>query len=47
MIVRILPAYKGGHPQPGYMLDVCKECLKELQERPYYPMRHMKKVLIR
>jgi hypothetical protein len=47
MILRLLPAYRGGHPHPGYMLDVCKGCLKELQERPYYPMRQMKKVLVR
>jgi hypothetical protein len=39
MIVRLLPAYKGGHSQPGYMLDVCKSCLKELQERPYNASR--------
>jgi hypothetical protein len=35
MVRRLLPEYSGGHPQPGYMLDVCKTCLKELQERPY------------
>lgn len=35
MVRRLLPEYKGGHPQPGYMLDVCKACLKELPERPY------------
>ena len=35
MIKRLLPEYEGGHSQPGYMLDVCKACLKELQERPY------------
>jgi len=39
MILRLLPAYTGGHPQPGYMLDVCGECLKELEERPYNPGR--------
>jgi hypothetical protein len=37
MIKRLLPEYDGGHPQPGYMLDVCKTCLKELPERPYQP----------
>jgi|tagenome__1003787_1003787.scaffolds.fasta_scaffold19150798_1 hypothetical protein len=35
MVMRLLPEYKGGPPQPGYMLDVCKACLKELEERPY------------
>lgn len=39
MIKRLVPEYAGGHPQPGYMLDVCKTCLKELQERPYNPGR--------
>src|SRR2546422_8767916 len=39
MVMRLLPEYKGGHPQPGYMLDVCKACLKELQERPYNATR--------
>ena len=39
MIKRFLPEYKGGHPQPGYMLDVCKACLQELPERPYNPGR--------
>jgi hypothetical protein len=39
MVMRLLPEYKGGPPQPGYMLDVCKVCLKELQERPYSPVR--------
>jgi hypothetical protein len=38
-IMRQLPTYMGGHPQPGYMLDVCKLCLQELQERPYNPIR--------
>jgi hypothetical protein len=37
MIMRLLPEYKGGHPQPGYMLDVCAVCLTELRERPYHP----------
>jgi hypothetical protein len=37
MIQRFLPEYKGGQPQPGYMLDVCKTCLQELRERPYNP----------
>lgn len=37
MVQRLLPEYKGGQPQPGYMLDVCKDCLKELPERPYNP----------
>jgi hypothetical protein len=40
MITRLLPDYGGSHPQPGFMLDVCKVCLQELQERPYYPSRH-------
>jgi hypothetical protein len=43
MILRLLPDYTGGHPQPGYMLDICKACLKELPERPYskaWPLRH-------
>lgn len=39
LIKRFLPEYKGGHSQPGYMLDVCKTCLQELQERPYTPIR--------
>jgi|SRR5688572_13519807 len=39
MIMRFLPEYKGGHPEQGYMLDVCKACLQELQERPYNPSR--------
>ena len=39
MIMRLLPQYTGGQPQPGYMLDVCKSCLKELQERSYNPGR--------
>lgn len=39
MIKRFLPDYNGGHPQPGYMLDVCKTCSQELQERPYNPSR--------
>jgi hypothetical protein len=39
MIKRLLPEYMGGHAQPGYMLDVCKMCLQELQERPYNPVR--------
>ena len=39
MIMRFLPEYKGNHPQPGYMLDVCKACLQELQERPYNAAR--------
>src|SRR4051812_39355029 len=38
-IKRLLPEYMGGHAQPGFMLDVCKLCLQELQERPYNPMR--------
>lgn len=37
MVRRLLPEYQGGHPQSGYMLDVCKACLKELPERPYSP----------
>src|SRR6476659_7167496 len=37
MIKRLLPEYTGGEPQKGYMLDVCKACLKELPERPYNP----------
>jgi hypothetical protein len=37
MVQRLLPEYRGGHPQPGYMLDVCKACLKELPERSYTP----------
>lgn len=37
MVKRLLPDYEGGHSQPGYMLDVCKACLKELPERPYQP----------
>src|SRR6478609_3559208 len=45
MIMRLLPEYKGSEPQPGYMLDVCKTCLQELQERPYNPPR--KGILIR
>ena len=40
MIKRLLPGYEGSEPQAGFMLDVCKECLRELQERPYYPSRH-------
>jgi hypothetical protein len=39
MVKRLLPEYKGGPSQPGYMLDVCKTCLKELQERPYNAVR--------
>jgi hypothetical protein len=39
MIMRMLPEYKGHHPQAGYMLDVCKACLQELEERPYKPGR--------
>jgi hypothetical protein len=39
MIMRLLPEYKGGLPQSGYMLDVCKSCLKELHERPYNATR--------
>lgn len=39
MIKRLLPEYEGGHSQPGYMLDVCKACLQELQERPYKQVR--------
>ena len=39
MVKRLLPEYRGGQPQPGYMLDVCKACLKELPERPYSPSR--------
>ncbi|MEA2574966.1 MAG: hypothetical protein QOH93_2264 [Chloroflexia bacterium] len=35
MMMRLLPEYTGGHPQHGYMLDVCKTCLKVLPERPY------------
>ena len=42
MVKRFLPEYSGGHPQHGYMLDVCKECMKELAERPYYPSYHRK-----
>jgi hypothetical protein len=38
-IKRFLPEYMGGHPQSGYMLDVCKMCFQELQERPYNPTR--------
>src|SRR5687768_6205334 len=38
-IKRFLPDYMGGHSQPGYMLDVCKTCFQELQERPYNPVR--------
>ena len=38
-IKRFLPEYMGGHAQPGFMLDVCKSCLQELQERPYNPTR--------
>jgi hypothetical protein len=37
MIQRLLPGYAGGEPQHGYMLDVCKTCLKALPERPYNP----------
>lgn len=40
MIKRLLPAYQGGPPQDGYMLDICKDCLKELHERPYNTSRH-------
>ena len=43
LVQRLLPEYNGGHPQPGYMLDICKICLKELPERPYnpsWPPRH-------
>jgi hypothetical protein len=39
MIMRFLPEYKGGPPQDGYMLDICKSCLQPLQERPYNPVR--------
>ena len=39
MIKRLLPEYEGSYPQSGYMLDVCKACLRELEERPYYPQR--------
>ena len=42
VVKRLLPEYVGGHPQAGYMLDVCKECLTELPERPYnmvWPLR--------
>jgi hypothetical protein len=42
MVVRLLPGYKGGPPQDGFMLDVCKECLKELPERPYNPGRFLR-----
>ena len=38
-IKRFLPEYMGGHAQPGFMLDVCKTCLQELEERPYNPVR--------
>src|SRR6188768_818783 len=37
LIKRLLPEYTGGEPLPGYMLDICKTCLKELPERPYAP----------
>jgi hypothetical protein len=47
MIIRLLPEYKGGHSQPGYMLDVCKACLMELQERPYNPMRAYRQAPVR
>ena len=40
MIKRLLPAYAGGHPQEGYMLDICKTCLQELPERPYNASRY-------
>ena len=40
MVIRLLPEYSGAHPQPGYMLDVCKECLRELNERPYNASRY-------
>jgi hypothetical protein len=43
MIKRLLPEYRGGQPQPGYMLDVCKVCLMALPERPYYPVRPTRK----
>ena len=42
MIKRFLPEYKGGHAQPGYMLDVCKTCLQELHQRPYNPVRTLR-----
>jgi hypothetical protein len=37
MVRRLLPEYAGGPPQKGYVLDVCKACLKELEERPENP----------
>lgn len=40
LIKRLLPEYAGGEPLPGYMLDICKTCLKELPERPYAPTYH-------
>jgi hypothetical protein len=39
MVRRLLPEYAGGKPQDGYLLDVCKSCLKELEERPENPSR--------
>src|SRR5215218_7676848 len=39
MIKRLIPSYAGSHPEPGYMLDVCKTCSQELQQRPYNPAR--------
>ena len=37
MVQRLLPEYVGGPPKKGYLLDVCKACLKELEERPENP----------
>ncbi|MEO8286164.1 MAG: hypothetical protein ABI670_06975 [Chloroflexota bacterium] len=41
MVKRLLPDYRGGQPETGYMLDICKTCLKALPERPYNPIRAM------
>lgn len=40
LVKRLLPTYTGGPPQEGYMLDICKTCLKELPERPYNANRN-------
>ena len=39
MVRRLLPEYVGGPPQKGYILDVCKSCFQELEERPENPGR--------
>ena len=43
LIKRLLPGYTGGPSQEGYMLDICKSCLKALPERPYNANRYRQK----